>query len=967
MILGHELAHHRRWDLWLGWLQVPISMIWWFNPIYWLLVNRIRSVREDCCDDLVVASGLATSETYCETLLRAARIASGKLMAGASLAYIGEAQPLRRRFKRIMGSKLITIPRLAWTGIAIVILLALLFLPGIRKQSSLKSRETADLPLKGSSLPSRPSAAPVPQTASPVSHDETSALVISFRVLDAGTGRGIEGASLQAAVPAMPADGTFAPAGGESITDKDGRCPVPVTNANAVIVRAGGYVSRTLLLGAGRDMPDEYTFQLEKASIIGGYVRDEAGKPIRDVRMKIDVSYLQSYTMKDQGHEHANTTLTTQTDAEGRWTCSELHSEVGALQFRLTHPEHVPARYTSGVSIVPDILTTSMSDLRDTKAILVMKYGQMVSGFVRDESGNPLEGASISQIEHMQPVSTIVSGPDGRFAFAGKPGELTLRAEADGYASTVKTVRVSPRLPEIDFDLIKGRIVRGRVIDEEGNPVAGATISSRSDTPEEMLLRWQGKTDADGRFFWNAAPATPRAYRISAMGFKPSVADPPLILEPDQDHEIKLQRYQVMQVSGRVVDAATKMPLDKFTASAFRADYSALTIKSVEGLHGEFTLTLDESYSNYGITVEAAGYRPDSSRTVEFKRGDWKLEFALVRGGGPSGEVKLPGGEPVPGANVFLCGGYRVSPNPAFSQEKIPVAPIIADIKSVRTAGSTSFASTVTDQSGKFTLTPIADAFTIIATHEKGYAALTVEQFAALKTITLQPWGRVEGSVWSETKAAPQASVQLLSLIFWNIAKPPDSLVQFIARTDDEGKFVFPTVPPGEYRIIHRAADSTGEAHATTVLVRSGETTSIKLGGRGRPLIGRIVVAGADAPVDWKKEVHGTISAKLPAVKRPDTADLAGFLAWYQTEEAKSSVRSKHDYVLNIDADGTFRVEDAELGTYLVTITVSVADPSQPGGRSKPQEMTQELVISEMPGGRSDTPLDIGDLIVRIK
>ena len=79
VILGHELAHQRRWDLWLNWLQVPISAIWWFNPVYWLLARRIRSVREDCCDDLVVASGFASGESYCETLLQAARVASGNI------------------------------------------------------------------------------------------------------------------------------------------------------------------------------------------------------------------------------------------------------------------------------------------------------------------------------------------------------------------------------------------------------------------------------------------------------------------------------------------------------------------------------------------------------------------------------------------------------------------------------------------------------------------------------------------------------------------------------------------------------------------------------------------------------------------------------------------------------------------------------------------------------------------------
>ncbi len=48
VILGHELAHNRRWDLWLSWLQIPISALWWFNPAYWLLSRRLRSVRGNC-------------------------------------------------------------------------------------------------------------------------------------------------------------------------------------------------------------------------------------------------------------------------------------------------------------------------------------------------------------------------------------------------------------------------------------------------------------------------------------------------------------------------------------------------------------------------------------------------------------------------------------------------------------------------------------------------------------------------------------------------------------------------------------------------------------------------------------------------------------------------------------------------------------------------------------------------------
>ena len=135
VILGHELAHHRRWDLWLGLLQIPITALWWFHPVYWLLARGIRNVREDCCDDLVVSSGLASGEEYCRTLMQAAWLASENALAGASPAYISESQPLRRRFKRIMGAQFIARPKLAATGMLGTVALGLLLLPGVESRT----------------------------------------------------------------------------------------------------------------------------------------------------------------------------------------------------------------------------------------------------------------------------------------------------------------------------------------------------------------------------------------------------------------------------------------------------------------------------------------------------------------------------------------------------------------------------------------------------------------------------------------------------------------------------------------------------------------------------------------------------------------------------------------------------------------------------------------------------------------
>jgi bla regulator protein blaR1 len=132
VILGHELAHNRRRDPWMAWIQVIISAIWWSNPVYWLLSRSIRCVREDCCDEIVLAAGIASREVCCRTLLKAARATlENKAVTRAAFAYRGKSIALRRRLNRIMGAGFIRPPKLALTGMLMIIALALVLLPGV--------------------------------------------------------------------------------------------------------------------------------------------------------------------------------------------------------------------------------------------------------------------------------------------------------------------------------------------------------------------------------------------------------------------------------------------------------------------------------------------------------------------------------------------------------------------------------------------------------------------------------------------------------------------------------------------------------------------------------------------------------------------------------------------------------------------------------------------------------------------
>jgi beta-lactamase regulating signal transducer with metallopeptidase domain len=75
-ILSHEMAHIRRYDLWMNLLQRIIESLLFFHPVVWFLSRRLSAEREICCDDLVIHSGHQPMN-YAGALLRMAELCTG--------------------------------------------------------------------------------------------------------------------------------------------------------------------------------------------------------------------------------------------------------------------------------------------------------------------------------------------------------------------------------------------------------------------------------------------------------------------------------------------------------------------------------------------------------------------------------------------------------------------------------------------------------------------------------------------------------------------------------------------------------------------------------------------------------------------------------------------------------------------------------------------------------------------------
>ena len=71
-VLSHELAHVQRCDVSIQLFARVVAAVYWFNPLVWFAVYRLRVEREFACDDAVLLSGRRPSD-YAEALLTTLR------------------------------------------------------------------------------------------------------------------------------------------------------------------------------------------------------------------------------------------------------------------------------------------------------------------------------------------------------------------------------------------------------------------------------------------------------------------------------------------------------------------------------------------------------------------------------------------------------------------------------------------------------------------------------------------------------------------------------------------------------------------------------------------------------------------------------------------------------------------------------------------------------------------------------
>ncbi len=75
-LLAHELAHLKRGDHWVRWLEAIVLGLYWWDPIAWLARRELERTEEESCDAWVVWSQPSAAGSYAEALVATAAFLS---------------------------------------------------------------------------------------------------------------------------------------------------------------------------------------------------------------------------------------------------------------------------------------------------------------------------------------------------------------------------------------------------------------------------------------------------------------------------------------------------------------------------------------------------------------------------------------------------------------------------------------------------------------------------------------------------------------------------------------------------------------------------------------------------------------------------------------------------------------------------------------------------------------------------
>jgi len=130
MVLTHELAHIKRGDLWINFVQTLSLVAYFYHPLLWLVNGIVRRLREQAVDETVLVALEAGAESYSTTLINLAEMAFERPIVGLRLIGIAESKKtLEGRIRHMMSRPKPKTAKVGLVGALGVVVLGAMLIP----------------------------------------------------------------------------------------------------------------------------------------------------------------------------------------------------------------------------------------------------------------------------------------------------------------------------------------------------------------------------------------------------------------------------------------------------------------------------------------------------------------------------------------------------------------------------------------------------------------------------------------------------------------------------------------------------------------------------------------------------------------------------------------------------------------------------------------------------------------------
>lgn len=520
------------------------------------------------------------------------------------------------------------------------------------------------------------------------------------------------------------------------------------------------------LPGVEAPTPDPVSVELRPARVLSGRVVGPAGEPVANAKLE---------RIEENGAGRGGETYygrssesLTDTDSQGRFRAGGLEPGIFNLE---VSAEGYKKRVLRGLELPEE------ADVEDLEIIL--ERGLAVTGRVLDDRGRPVSGARVSAMmendggEMNMDIgfpSTETDG-EGRYRLGGlELGRYRISAfSPEGVrAEAITIVRPGDNLVNLSF----GRTteVSGRVVDESGEPVAGARVSLAGQPDGRSA-----PSGADGAFRFAAIPDG--TYRLSAGSEGLIGPAEPLEVEvrgrPVGDLEIRLRRGGTL-LTGRLLGLAPG-EIEKVAVLAHPPNHPWEPRRA--------TVNRDGSYRLSGLLP-----------------GTWQVVASLDSGRKAQGSIRLEPDQEQAVLDLELTRGLVLSGRVLADGAPLVAAQVL--LGSLARAGGTPEA--VTDHEGRFRLEGVEPGTYIVqAIHSPtGLGAARSVELTGDADIAIEiATGAVRGQV---VLPPGEPATGLAIALEGEDTSLGASFLGPAVQIDDQGRFEIPRVAAGSYRLTLR-------------------------------------------------------------------------------------------------------------------------------------------------------------------